>query len=136
MDDLVREASYFRGKDYFLDSWLSFKPTFSSFTSGTDSLYIEKWKSISSNDDSEVVAIKNTSNNTRKIVISNEKVGIKFGDGDYFKQEKIEYIRNKVINIYIVYKLTPRIITEDGIVQANGLFENLKILYIIDIMME
>ena len=36
LDDLEREASYFRGKDYYLDSWLLFKPTFSSFTIGTD----------------------------------------------------------------------------------------------------
>ena len=56
-----------------------------------------------------------------------EKIGIRFSDGDYFKQEKVDYIRSNVINISIVYKLTPRIITEDGIVQVNGLFGNLKI---------
>ena len=56
-----------------------------------------------------------------------EKIGIRSSDGDYFKQEKVDYIRNKVINLYIVYKLTPRIITEDEIVQVNGLFGNLKI---------
>ena len=123
---MEREASYFRGNDYYLDSWLLFKPTFGSFTRGTDLLYIEKWKSIGSNDDSDVVAVKNTSNNTPKIVISNEKIGIKSSDGDYFKQGKVDHIRNKVINVYIVYKLTPRIITEDGLVQVNGLFGNLK----------
>ena len=90
LDGLKREASYFREKKYYLDSWLLFKPTFSSFTRGTVSLYIEKWKSIGSNDDSEVVAVKNTSNNTPKIVISDEKIGIRFSDGDYFKQEKVD----------------------------------------------
>ena len=87
MDDLEREASYFRGKDYYLKSWLLFKPTFSSFTRGTDSLYIEKWKSVGLDDESELTAVKTTSNNTRKIVISNEIIGIKSSDGDYFKQE-------------------------------------------------
>ena len=101
---MEREASCFRGKDYYLDSWLLFKPTFSSFTRGTDSLYIEKWKSMGSNDDSDVVAVKTTSNNTPKIVIYINYI----------------YIRNKVINVYIVYKLTPRIITEDGLVQNNN----------------
>ena len=125
LDDLEREASYIRGKDYYLNSL--FRPTFSSFTRGTDSLYIEKWKSIGSNDESELTAVKNTSNNTPKIVISSEKIEIRFIDSDYFKQEKADYIRNKIINVYIVYKLTPRIITEDGVVQVNGLFENLKI---------
>ena len=43
------------------------------------------------------------------------------------KQEKVDYIRNKIINIYIVYKLTSRIITEDGLFQVNELFGNLKI---------
>ena len=87
LDDLEREASYFRGKDYYLNSWLLFKPTFSSFTRGTDSLYIEKWKSVGLDDESELTAVKTTSNNTRKIVISNEIIGIKSSDGDYFKQE-------------------------------------------------
>ena len=104
-----------------------FRPTFSSLTRGTDSLYIEKWKSLGLNDESKLPAVKNTSNNTPKIVVSNEKIGIRFSDGDYFKQEKLDYIRNKVINVCIVYKLTPRIITEDGIIQTNGLFGNLKI---------
>ena len=126
LDNLERQASFFRGKGYYLNSWLLFRPTFSSFTRGTDSLYIEKWKSLGLNDESELTAVKNTSNNTPKIVISNEEIGIRFSDGDYFKQEKVDYIRNKVIDIDIVYKLTPRIITEDGIIQTNGLFGNLK----------
>ena len=100
------------------------KPTFSSFTTGADSLYIEKWKSIGFNDDSEIVAVKNTSNNTPKITISNEIISVKFSDGDYFKQEKVDYTRNKIINVYVVYKLISRIIDEDGLVQVNGLFEN------------
>ena len=78
LNDLEREASYFRGKDYYLNSWLLFRPTFSSFTRGTDSLYMEKWKSIGSNDESELTAVKNTSSNTPKIIISNEKIGISF----------------------------------------------------------
>ena len=124
---MEREASYFRGTDYYLNLWSLFRPAFSSFTRRTDSLYIEKWKYVGLDDESELTAVKNTSNNTPKIVISNEIIGIKFSDGDYFKHKKVGYIRNKVINVYIVYKLTPRIITEDGIVQVNGLFGNLKI---------
>ena len=104
-----------------------FRPVCSSFTRGTDSLYIEKWKSIGLNDESELTAVKDASNNARKIVISNEKIGIRFSDGDYFKQEKVDYSRCNIINVYIVYKLTHRIITGDGIVQLNGLFGNLKI---------
>ena len=113
IDDLEREVSSFRGKDYYLDSWLLLKPNFSSFIRGIDSQYIEKWKSIGSNDESKLTAVKNTSNNTPKILISNEKIGIRFSDGDYFRQEKVDYIRNNVTNIYIVYKLTPRTIAED-----------------------
>ena len=32
---------------------------------------------------------------------------------------KKKLIRNKVINVFIVYKFTPRIITEDVIIQTN-----------------
>ena len=102
IDDLEKEISYFRGKKYYLNSWLLFKPSFNSFTTGSNSSYIEKWKSIGSNDDSEVIAVKNTSNNNPKISISNEIISVKFSDGDYFKQENVDYIRNKVINLYIV----------------------------------
>ena len=100
-----------------------FKPTFNSFTTGADSLYVEKRKSIGSNDYSEVVTVKNISNNSPEITISNEIISVKFSDGDYFKQEKVDYIRNKIINIYLVYKLTPRIITEDGLVQVMDYLE-------------
>ena len=113
---MEREASYFRGKDYYLNSWLLFRPTAISLTRGTDSLYIEKWKSIGSDGESELTALKNTSNKTPKIIISDEKIGIRFSGRDYFKQEKVDHIRNKVINVYIVCKLIPRIITKDGIV--------------------
>ena len=103
---------------------LLFRPIFSS-------LYIEKWKSIGLNDESELTSVKNTSNNKPKIVISSEKIEIRFSDGDYFKKEKVDYIRSNVINIYLVYKLSPRIITEDGLAQQDGLvyglFGNLKI---------
>ena len=61
------------------------------------------------------------------IISSNEKIGIRFSDGSYFKQEKVDYVRSNIINIYIVYKLTPRAIVEDGIVQANGLLGTLEI---------
>ena len=37
--DLEREASFFRGKDYYSNSWLLFRPIFSSFTRSTDSTY-------------------------------------------------------------------------------------------------
>ena len=66
IDDLEREASYFRGKDYYSSSWLLFRSIFSSLTRDTDSLFIEKWKSIDSSNESELTAVKNTSNNTIK----------------------------------------------------------------------
>ena len=53
------------------------------------------------------------------VISSGGKMSIKFSDGNYFKQEKIDYTRSNVINIYIVYRLTPRTIIEEGIIQAN-----------------
>ena len=37
LNDLEREARFFRGKHYYLNSWLLFKPTFSSLTRSVDS---------------------------------------------------------------------------------------------------
>ena len=41
LDNLERDASFFRGKDYYLNSWLLLRHIFSSFTRSTDSTYIE-----------------------------------------------------------------------------------------------
>ena len=75
----------------------------------------------------ELTAVKFSLSNEPKMVISGDKIGIRFSEGNYFKQEKVDYTRSNIINIFIVYKLTPRTITEDGIIQVNGLFVNLKI---------
>ena len=81
------------------------------------------WKSRGLNDESQITAVKNTSSKEPNMVISaGRKITIKFSDGNYFKQEKIDYTRSNVINIYIVYKLAPRTTVEDGIIQVNGLF--------------
>ena len=93
IDDLEREASFFRGKDYYLSSWLLFRPIFSSFTRNTDSTYIEKWKSKGLNDESELTAVKFPPSNKPKMVISDDKIGIRFSDGNYFKKEKVDYTR-------------------------------------------
>ena len=82
IDDLEREATFFRGKDYYLNSWLLFRPIFSSFNRSTDSSYIEKCKSKGLNDESELTAVKFSQNNEPKMVISNEKIGIRFSDGN------------------------------------------------------
>ena len=75
----------------------------------------------------ELTAVKFSLSNEPKMVISGDKIGIRFSEGNYFKQEKVDYTRSNIINIFIVYKLTPRTIPEDGIIQVNGLFVNLKI---------
>ena len=128
LNDLEREARFFRGKDYYLNSWLFFKPTFSSLTKSVDSSYIENWKSRGLNDESQLTAVKISPSKEPNILISSGgKISIKFSDGNYFKQEKIDYTRGTIINISIVYKLTPRTILEEGLIQANGVFGNLKI---------
>ena len=103
-----------------------FRPIFSSLTRSVDSLYIEKWKSKGLNDESQLTAVKNSSSKDPNMVSSSDgKISIKFNDGNYFKQENVDYTRSNAINIYIVYKLTPRTIIEEGIIQVNGLFGNL-----------
>ena len=127
IDDLEREASFNGGFYYYSNSWLLFIPIFSFFTRSADSTYIEQWKSKGLNDESELTAVKFPPSNEPEMVVSGDKIGIRFRDGNYFKREKVDYTRSNIINVFIVYKLTPRTITEVGIVQVNRLFGNLKI---------
>ena len=80
-----------------------FRPIFSSLTRSVDSSYIEKWKSKGLTDESQLTAVKNSSSKEPHMVISSGgKISINFSDGNYFKQEKIDYTRSNVIYIYIV----------------------------------
>ena len=48
--DLEREARFFRGKDYFLNSWLVFEPKNGSFVKSSGD-YISSWKSTDKHND-------------------------------------------------------------------------------------
>ena len=58
-NDLERIVSYFRGKDYYLNSWLVFKNGFSSYTISNSG--IEKWKFSGINGISQLISVKNSS---------------------------------------------------------------------------
>ena len=114
INDSEREVSYFKGKDYYLNSWIVFGNKFSSYT--VDNSGIKNCKSNGINDISQFLGNKNSSNK----LPTKTAYGVYF-ENNYFNQDNIDYIRNNVINIYIVYKLYPRSITEDGFIQVNGL---------------
>ena len=69
-----------------------------------------------------------TSNNkfAANLVYDNSKIKVKF-NGDFLKQEKVPYNHGPLVNIYIVYELTPD--TKDSsITLENCLFGSVKII--------
>ena len=72
------------------------------------------------------MGVKNSSKKLPCIIISTGgKNSIRFA-GNFFKQTKVDYTRGKIINVYIVYALTLRIIDDyddgENFVRVNGLF--------------
>ena len=127
IDDLKREASFFRGSYCFnQQSYLLFEGKVSSFvkTSG--------WKSIGiySNDHNDTYPhLKSVSsfNGPPKLLIKNGRFYVDF-NGNYMKQDKISYLNSSVINIYIVYSLDPISTTRNTDFTAqNCLFGAVKI---------
>ena len=126
MNDLERVVSYCRGKDCYLNLLLVYKTDLDSFVTTTDSSDIENWKS-KGKIIYQLLGVKNSSGKLPSIIISSDgKNSIKL-TGNYFKQTKVDYTRSNVINIYVVYVLSPRNINEDCFVQVNALFGNFKL---------
>ena len=130
IDDLEREASYFRGKDYFdndgAQNVLVFRLVFSSFKrSGAN---ISSWRSSGIYDDGNVIltAVSNSSSVVPRLINENGKLNVSFS-GNLLKQTKVAYNHGRIINIYIVYKLQKRSNDDADMTLENSLFGAVKI---------
>ena len=130
IDDLEREASYFRGKDYFdndgAQNVLAFRLVFSSFKrSGAN---ISSWRSSGIYDDGNVIltAVSNSSSVVPRLINENGKLNVSFS-GNLLKQTKVAYNHGRIINIYIVYKLQKRSNDDADMTLENSLFGAVKI---------
>ena len=108
IDDVQRDNALTGGRDYYRDMMYLLHKC-SAFSFNYTSSKINQWKStglhnFSSDSHIDAVAV---SNNDLPSLVHNGRLSVKF-DGCYFKQTiLVKPNDNKVINVYIVYKLHP-----------------------------
>ena len=109
LNDLEREASFFRGSYYYnQNSYFLFESRSKSFSKSGGS--ISFWKSTGIHNDSnntDLVSVNNSGNVSQTLLNQDNRLGVTFS-GNYMKQNKIGYANGTVINIYIVYELNNR----------------------------
>ena len=136
IDDVQRDNALTSGKDYYRDMmYLLYKCRAFSFNYTNNK--INQWKStglhnFSSNSHIDAVAV---SNNDLPSLVDNGRLNVKF-DGYYFKQTiLVKPNDNKVINVYIVYKLyTISRFRSDTYTVQNALFGGVKIIKMLQIL--
>ena len=106
LNDLEREASFFRGNYYYnQNSYFHFESRSKSFNKSGGS--ISSWKPTGIHNDSnntDLFSVNNSNNVSPTLLNQDNRFGVTFS-GNYMKQNKISYAHGTVVNIYIVYKL-------------------------------
>ena len=129
IDDVQRDNALTSGKDYYRDMmYLLYECRAFSFNYTNNK--INQWKSTGLYNfysDSHIDAVA-VSNNDFPSLVDNGRLSVKF-DGCYFKQTiLVKSNDNKVINVYIVYKLYPiSMFRSDTYTLQNALFGGVKI---------
>ena len=102
------DAAYFRGKNYFDDdgtqNYLVFQPVYRYFEINSDR--ITSWESKALYN--EKISFSPRLINTQPPIpaYDNARIKVKF-NGDFLKQDKVTYNHGPIVNIYVVYRLTP-----------------------------
>ena len=71
-------------------------------------------------------SVSNSNNVSPTLLNQDNRLGVTFS-GNYMKQNKIGYAHGSVVNIYIVYELKNRRISNPDFTVGNGLFGAVKI---------
>ena len=135
LGDVQREASYFRGKNYYdsdgLQNYFVFNGIFTSFKrSGYN---ITSWKSTGLYDYNKDNAVKLDAVNysaglAPKLTTASEngKLNVRFSV-NVLKQPKIHYNHGKIIDIYVTCKLRKRAISSPDFTVQNAFFGAAKL---------
>ena len=103
------DATYFRGKTYFDDdstqSYLVFQPVYKYFERAGNE--VSSWVSKGLSNE-KISSVSNSNDSVSKIGYDNAKMKVKF-NGNLLKQNKVTYNYGSIENIYVVYRLTPKI---------------------------
>ena len=106
------DGSYFRERNYFSDdgtqNYLVFQPVKKYFKKIGYTESISSWESKGLSD--EIIKPPNTFDNSLASKLEHfiNKIKVKF-NGSCIKQDKVKYNHGKVVNMYIIYKLSSKI---------------------------
>ena len=128
INDLEREAFFSRGFYYYTQqACFLYEPKSKSFS--RNGWVVNSWLSTGIHNDSnntDLFSINNSNNNSPALLNQNNGFGVTF-NGTYMKQNKLGYTHGSVINIYIVYELKSRAVSNPNFTVQNGLFGAIKI---------
>ena len=125
------DAAYFICKKFFdgdgTQNYLAVQPVcryFKTFTEN-DSTFISSWESKGLPNGK--IGSTKTSNydQSPRLVYDNTRIKLKFS-GDLLKQNKVTRNHGPIVNIYVVYRLTPRT-NKSGVTLKNCLFDVVKL---------
>ena len=135
INDLERDASYFRGKNYFDDdgmqNYFVFQPLYKYFKRVLDStdntVYVHYWQSKGLSD-GKINAPGTSSSNDQAPILEYGGAGIRLKfKGDPLRQNKVTYNHEKIVNIYIVYEINSTCTSKSSFTLKNSLFGAVKI---------
>ena len=116
--DLERVASYFRGKTYFdsddrTQNYLVFQPMYKYFKTSVkgSTTYVSSWESKGLSNEKINSITTPSYNQAPSLAYDNFRIKLKFA-GDLLKQDKITCNHGPIVNIYIVYRLSPSITSD------------------------
>ena len=133
--DLEREASYFRGKNYFgdnrMENYFVFQPMYKYFKKEIDStdntVYVHYWQSKGLSD-GKINAPGTSSSNDKAPILEYGGVGIRLKfKGDSLRQNKVAYNHEKIVNIYIVHEISSTFTCQSSFALKSSLFAAVKI---------
>ena len=141
INDLERDASYFRGKNYFDDddiqNYFVFQRMYKYFKRVVDSInnavYVHYWQSKGLSDE-KINAPGTSSSNNQAPILEYGGVGIRLKfKGDFLRQNKVTYNHGKIVNIYIDYEISSTFTSRSSFTLKNSLFGAVKIIKNTDI---
>ena len=143
LNDLERDASYFRGKNYFGDAGMQnyfvFQPMYKYFQRKIDStdnnVYVHYWQSKGlSLSNGKINSPGTSSSNDQAPILEYGGVGIRLKfKGDSLRQNKVTCNHGKIVNIYIVYEISSTFTSQSSFNLKNSLFGAVKIAKSADI---
>ena len=135
INDLDKDASYFRGKNYFGDdgmqNYFAFQPMHKYFKRVIDrtnnTVYVHYWQSKRLSD-GKINAPGTSSSNDQAPILEyrGARIRLKF-KGDLLRQNKVTYNHGKIVHIYIVYEIISSFTSQSNFTLKNSLFGAIKI---------